>query len=418
MMKRRRIAVISDLHIGYSARCLDFCPYEDVTASDKIAKDQRFFAAFQSLCASRSFIEAGTIDALCITGDVSDRAHPAEFMRANEVISKIVSFLNIEKSRVFYVPGNHDVSWAIKPWLSWEDHRYDPLFAPTSFTQWLPAASFGGYEQPPFFSAWESDDLLVVGVNSAAYDVPKPGDGIHYGLVKEETVREIDAYCERLNRSEHQVRVCLLHHHPILYSDPRPDVADVSAAVNAENLRKILSKHRFDLVVHGHKHWPRIGTHLIANQWPLSILGAGSFSALPDPQWTGETANQFHVIEVSGRDDENGHSPGLAYGHVETWAYQINGVWAPGNARVGLRASEGYGSVVSPAVVERMVQKALAEAQGEGVPCDWDRLVATFPNLRHINAQVLHSAMAAEAVNRGLKFRGDVDSDRTHWILY
>lgn len=419
VLLKRRVAVISDLHVGHGARALDFFPYDVSLLKDRLSRDQDFMGAFTSLCQDPSFFDAGPIDALCVTGDISHVAHPLEFVKAEELIQQISGLLKVTSENVFYVPGNHDVSWAIQPWRDWDAYRYAPLLdAPLMFYKRMKAATTGQYGDPPFFVGWNTRNMLVVGINTAAYDTPNPPTGFHHGLVKEETLLAIDNFCNAITSNDAQLRVFLLHHHPVAYSDPRPHIVDPSTVVNAGNLRALLSKQRFDLVIHGHKHWPHIGTHMDNNQWPLNILGAGSFSALPNSQWTGEIANQFHIVEISGRDAIDGFSPGLAFGHVETWAYQIRGRWVRSNKRIGLRATEGFGSIIAPPVVERMIGSALDAADEIGVPCDWDQLIAASPQLRHVNVSVLHQALTRVANTRTKKFKGDVDSDPTDWVIY
>ncbi len=415
-MSQKRIAIISDLHVGTGARALELCPHTP-SRDDLVAKDQAFLQAFASLCESEAFKASGPIDALCVTGDISHEAHPLEFRRANEVLAFLMAQLGLQEHQVYAVPGNHDVNWAQA--AEGRGRRYDAIQQNSAtLVRRFGAASIGSLFQDPYFLGWDSDELLVVGLNTAAHDGPEPREGYHHGLVKQSTLDALDDYCRSLNRDDAQTRICLLHHHPLSYTDPRPDIADPSALVNAENLRELLSRHRFDLIVHGHKHWPRLSTFMEGNQWPLNILGAGSFSASPDPQWTGEIGNQFHVVQLSGRDGVDGHSPGLAFGYVQTWVYQISGRWVASSNRIGLRATCGFGSVITPPVVEALCRRALSAAEVRGGICDWDLLTSEAPTLKHVSPSQLHSTLSVLGPNLGFKFCGDVDSEQLHWVLY
>lgn len=48
---------------------------------------------------------------LLVTGDLAEAARPKEYRAALEFFSALVGHLSLERSRVVFVPGNHDVSW-------------------------------------------------------------------------------------------------------------------------------------------------------------------------------------------------------------------------------------------------------------------------------------------------------------------
>src|SRR5574343_1691986 len=48
---------------------------------------------------------------LLVTGDITDHGLEQEFKKAEELLSKFIKDLNIEKNRVLLVPGDHDVNW-------------------------------------------------------------------------------------------------------------------------------------------------------------------------------------------------------------------------------------------------------------------------------------------------------------------
>ena len=96
------IAVISDLHIGDSARAKELCP----TGNNGAAEDEfrRKFMEF-------SQIQNVPADYLIIPGDISDRAKPDEFLLASEIITEVAATLQVPIEKILFVPGNHDVDW-------------------------------------------------------------------------------------------------------------------------------------------------------------------------------------------------------------------------------------------------------------------------------------------------------------------
>jgi len=69
-----------------------------------------------------------------------------------------------------------------------------------------------------------------------------------------------------LQHEPSQLRLFVVHHHPIQYSEPYPDIpafVDFSILSNAGNLHALLRKHNFDILIHGHRHVPKFESHTI-----------------------------------------------------------------------------------------------------------------------------------------------------------
>lgn len=114
MVKRVKILVISDLHIGQSARGDDFCT-EEITSginSTNYVDDFRIFVSENNIEATH----------LLIAGDISNKADYNEFDLAAERIKDIIKILNISESNIYFVPGNHDSNWESEKML--EKKRY------------------------------------------------------------------------------------------------------------------------------------------------------------------------------------------------------------------------------------------------------------------------------------------------------
>lgn len=418
MTSKTRIAVISDLHIGHKSIALDLCPH-DLTPEEKVGKTVNFLDLFDAHVSSPVFKEKGPIDLLCITGDISDKADPKEFELAHEVISKVAASLGVLTQNIFYVPGNHDVHWPVmnlSPRNFWQHFRYEPLLQPgLLFASRLNSAHIGKYHLSPHFAAWICEnDRIVVGINSAAFDSPIPQQGKHHGLIHQETIDELRRFLSDIPHSAAQLRICLLHHHPITYSDPLPNEADFSAAANAENLFSALSEHRFDLVIHGHKHVPHLAYRpQVSNGHPLMILGAGSFSARLDSQWVGTAQNQFHVIDVVGRDTTTHHG---IFGHVSTWDFS-SGRWIRSHSRTGVCATENFGALSTPQQIEEAITLSVQEQIKANRSCKWKSLEEENPELIHVNTRVAFETFRGVGQKLGLDTYGELDSPDRGWIL-
>lgn len=417
MLNKFRIALISDLHVGKEAVSIDMCPHQ-IEPSKEVGMERDFVKKLKKFLTSEEFTKDGPIDALCVTGDISDRADPVEFELADKILKELAEALNISLDALFFVPGNHDVHWPVMkldPASFWVKYRYEPLLQENLlFWKRLAAADVGAFHESPHYAIWKTGRCLIVGINSAAFDDPKPIDGKHHGLIHQETLNELQTILATIPYEPNQIRICLLHHHPINYSDFQPEYADFSAATNAGNLFNLLSEHRFDLMMHGHKHVPQLNHWPAANNGhPMTILGSGSLSAQISTEWCGLAQNQFHVIEVVGRDAKS-HA---VFGNVATWNF-VGRKWCEGESRFGMAAKEGFGTLSTAMELEHEILKALQAIFDSGASyCKWNRLERAMPAITYINTKAAFAALSKVARENDYTFVGDVNSKKLAWII-
>src|SRR4051794_38782117 len=99
----KRIAIISDIHIGPAARAKDLAPSPG--ADDR--RDAQFLHRFESFVRN----EGLSADLLIVAGDITSEAKHSEFMHASTIVLKVAEWLGVERDKIFFVPGNHDVNW-------------------------------------------------------------------------------------------------------------------------------------------------------------------------------------------------------------------------------------------------------------------------------------------------------------------
>lgn len=171
----------------------------------------------EASAAITDWVAAAPPDLVVISGDLTQRAKPRQFAEAR-------AFVDALEAPVLAVAGNHDVPqyrfW--ERWLSplgaWRKH-FDPELEPT----------------------FESDDLLVVGVNSAIRSTVKDG------RVTRRQCRELD---ERLATAGERWKVVVVHHELV----PGPNPSPRKVLSGAPRLAEVLAAHRVDLVLSGHLH--------------------------------------------------------------------------------------------------------------------------------------------------------------------
>lgn len=412
-MLKLRIALISDLHVGEQNRGMDMCPHP-LRPDEAASRSQDYVATIERQASE--FTKDGHIDMLCVTGDISNRAHAEEFKLADKAIDRIASALEIPKNSIYFVPGNHDVHWPVmdlKPNDFWAPYRYAPLLQKgLTFQRRIAECQFGAIDREPFFIAWSNEQAIVLGINSAAFDGPEVET--HTGMIRQETVQGIDSFLQGISVNHSQMRVCLLHHHPIQYSERNPNSIDLSIAVNSENLITVLNKHSFDLILHGHKHQPRLKTHLNNNGHPFVSLCAGSFSSILNPLNFDGSSNLFHVLNIDGRDQT---SNGIQ-GTLQSWTHIADGTWKASHENRGIPAVEAFGSLATPTQIRNDLLNSIPRLMTQSTVCRWVDLVCAHPHLNFVNSNVAHRLMTEVASELGCEMAGDNNGYARNWVVY
>lgn len=413
-MVSQRIAVISDLHVGPNARGVDMCPHK-LEEAKQLSRERDYVSHLIHLVKSKEFEEIGPISALCIPGDMSAEAHAEEFRLADQAIRRISGALGINDNSIYYVPGNHDAHWrvmSLEPRDFWQRFKYAPLLQDgLLFLNQTKQANFGSIQSSPFTIVWCSDSMLLVGINSAGHDFPDATP--HHGLIRQESLRDLEVYLDSLELKEEQLRICMLHHHPVQYSDPIPNESDFSIVGNAENFLNTMKKYRFDLILHGHKHYPRVESRLDNNGHPYVTMCAGTFSSILDPLWHSGVSNFFHIIEVTGRDSVTGGIKGF----VRTWRFCPTKKWTPSAQQAGMLHIESFGSSATELEVRNMLNAALGSILSVKSYCKWSDLVEECPDIAHVRHSVSYRSLKYVCGQMGHEVAGDPNSEREHWTI-
>lgn len=120
-----------------------------------------------------------------------------------------------------------------------------------------------------------------------------------------------------------KLRLALLHHHPILHSSAGFDSADVLP--NGDEIVETLVRHGCKIVIHGHRHHPRLRRHQVSGD-DLLVFAAGAFSVHLTTLGS-QTRNLFHILEV---DDVRGSVP---VGRIRSWEFNYSDGWRPTGPR-------------------------------------------------------------------------------------
>ncbi len=100
-----RILHLSDLHVG--------------AGDDPISLLQPLVADLKD---KRDGLGVERLDYLVISGDITNRATPAEFEKAREFVSRLIEKFGLTAERCIIVPGNHDLDWETEVY-TWKKKR-------------------------------------------------------------------------------------------------------------------------------------------------------------------------------------------------------------------------------------------------------------------------------------------------------
>ncbi|WP_164732291.1 metallophosphoesterase family protein [Flagellimonas oceanensis] len=291
--------------------------------------------------------ESISADALLVPGDLTHTAKHAEAQFGVSLLKDIAAILGVDNKNVFIVPGNHDVDWTLLNGLSDEEFemkkkfRFLGLDDATNTIFSVPGImNNGSLFKNPYFNIWDRDDYIVAGINSAYDDLPTTQP--HYGRFYRDSISKLNDELKKITAPD-KIKICLIHHHPIQYSDPVPNI-DFSVMVDSELLFDVLDEHNFDFLIHGHKHVPMLNTHRLKSGRLLNVLCSGSFSAYLSTKLSGFVNNQFHLIEIHDKDSASEDVKGI----IKSWAYKSTPIWEKSSPSLGIRHILPFGSELQP----------------------------------------------------------------------
>jgi UDP-2,3-diacylglucosamine pyrophosphatase LpxH len=380
------LAIISDLHVGTKARRHDLRPgHPPESWPAPYIEEFRDFVQAEHL----------TAEYLLLPGDISNQASPEEYRLAAEKIVAIADMLKCPREHIVLVPGNHDVCWPVQRLGGsfWQAKKFLPMYEILTPGLGLDSKDYEPLFNPPYAVVKELGDLLFVLVNSACKDdYVEPGTGgtkPHHGSFALESAKHLCAQVDRIRGHRPKFAILLTHHHVLPMTDPDPYWEDFSMMNNSDILFDFIAKAGIDLVVHGHKHWPRFRPHHEAPRSLVTVLSAGSFSAEIHESLSAKVFNKFHVAELRERD-----MVGNACGFVWSWSYYGGHGWKRSVPENGITHKEPFGYYRQAEEVLTDVRHAHATAKDSTTgPLELAAILARVPNADYIPDQMLDEAV-------------------------
>lgn len=350
------VAIVSDIHI-YNGSSMDSGPsYIGTGTSERFGYEHPFTGAIELV--TRENLQA---DILMCAGDIADKANPAAQMYGWKQLERLAKALKTD----CYIStcGNHDVD---------SRYQYNDHDAKGSLQSLVPM--FPGLSESQSDRFWSRNFVVVTFnewrlliLNTAAYHGGglTPAAEFEHGRISKNTLAAIKRTLGETNKKVLNILLC--HHHPI--KNDQIDLQDYSEMKNGDLLINVLGSGDFGdwLVIHGHKHFPRIWRAPGSNDAPI-IFSAGSFAAKLSAPLSSNVRNQFYILELD-LENISKMAQGVL-GKFKAWDWIDRKGWQPAGQQSGLPHVGGFGCRSTPASIARKIRDYLSASKARFISGD------------------------------------------------
>jgi len=363
--RKIKIAVISDLH-AYSDRKHENDSHLDISCPKTPAANHPI-EGLKSLIGDKD--ARITSDILVCAGDIANKSDPAGINYAWQEVNEIRRML--EADYLYITTGNHDLD------SRYIENSYDPKGHLQSLVPEYPFTDKALRNQywAQNFAIHDSDEHRVLVLNSSAFH----GGGekeIQHGRISPLTLNWIDAELQQLPIKA--LNILVTHHHPQRVENL--NLEDYEIMDGGGSLLELLGTGKYGrwLVIHGHKHLPKISYAMGSASAPI-VFSAGSLSASLYKELSTQVRNQFYVIEVHlDKCEELG-----LVGEIAAWDWSYGYGWKEAHgSNLALPKRSGFGFRGDPRILARRILKDF-----DGSNSDWDVFVDLFPEARYLIRQ-------------------------------
>jgi predicted MPP superfamily phosphohydrolase len=361
MNKVLKIAVLSDLHCHSLANNSNY--QESYILTDKNVP------VFQDPALSLSHLIKKSpsqfmVDIVIMPGDLTNKACPEGLKKGYDIMTKIKTELNAKD--ILYNIGNHDIDsrkkYSPEPLTNLKNISIEYPFDNSDLNNLF-------WEKGYVIKEYEKYFLLLINTAHNHTEIDK----VNHGDIDLDTVRIIDEALDNIDNEK--VGIAVTHHCPIEHSHYNSGINDFMH--NGDSLIRILDKYNFSVLIHGHKHDPRIRASQGGINAPF-IFSAGSFSAFQDKLLLGGT-NTFHILEINLDGKFKG------YGKIKTWFFVMAEGWSNTIRNQYFNSETGFGAHFDLNDMRNKIIDKLKKSTNQ--MRQWDELVIDFPLLNYIMSE-------------------------------
>lgn len=295
-----RIAVLSDIHFGRLCRASNF----HVPGEENQDKSEGSYPLEEGLI---ELFNKMRPQYFFVAGDLTSLGNPQEFYYCEKEILNIAHKTGVRSDDVFCVLGNHDIDWNIsrigtdtknasKEISELVKHKYQMIAANCAKINLEHLGkNYLEYGPAPFSGIAKKDDFILIVLNSGQFCTHD--QQFSHGKLEQDQLRWFEETSKKY-KNDDRIKILLMHHHPFNYSYPIPG-ADISTIEEGAELMEIASQNGIDIIIHGHRHHPRIETIQIGSGTkPITMICAGSLSVNAGERNNGEIPNTVHFLDI------------------------------------------------------------------------------------------------------------------------
>ena len=355
-MKKLQLAVMSDLHCHHSS----LGPAESLllTDADRSPSSQHPVESLLELI-NKDQLRASI---LLMPGDITNKVDRQGMISGWGFVHEIAKALHVDT--LAPTLGNHDVN-SRKP-------EEDPFRLVRGLSPKFPTLNEIVFDQfwSKGFCLLERDTYRVLVVNSVMSHTNE--ETAKRGFVSTHQLDDISHALAVAPLKQFQIAVC--HHHPMLHEDIGLGTSDVMQ--NGSLLTQMLAEKGFHLLVHGHKHHPKLS--FAPGAQALPVLAAGSFAAGMKNGLASRTRNVFHSISMEYSEEEQ-----TMRGSILTWQFRQSKGWTLATwAAVDFPHKTGFGSLTTAEQLADQVQKAFSALNAP--MAEWKAVAQSVPDLQFV----------------------------------
>ena len=384
-----RMAVLTDIHAFSGGEGI--APSWINLAEDQSNATINPFAGLHAEIAKDASMRA---DVVICCGDMGDKASPDGQQYVWQEINKLKEALGA--SQVLGTAGNHDMD------SRFSNSRFDargqlqalqPPFPVAQNDRWLEYWARN-------YTVMTVGDARFVLLNSSAYhgyQKDKSPPEYLQGRVSDRTLDSLLSQLKDGGKATANILVC--HHHPL--RNDQIKVEDYSEMQNGDRLINTLIDAKVGpwLIIHGHKHLPRILYAPGGNVAP-TIFSAGSFSAKLYPEYGDKARNEFYIVDLEIPSAIGAVSS--LRGSISTWQWTYGNGWNKPKSGHGLGVGAAFGARVDVAEEATKLANAL-KASHAGNSITWAAVCATNKEFKHLIPEDLETFLDHLKSDHGLK---------------
>jgi predicted phosphodiesterase len=305
-------------------------------------------------------------DYLICCGDISDVARPEGLEYGWRELNSMAKVIG---AKLVGINGNHDI-----------DSRH--IFSGKAYDRVKaldpPLPSGVRAQHHEYFSdnvcLIEENKSRILLIDSCSYH-PETITELERGRISEEAIRKASAAIARSD--DRKINICVTHHHPVKISDVifGPHYDEI---VNGADLLACLQSAGVGdwLVIHGHKHFPKLRYAPNRTGSIITVLSAGSFSSRLWPELATCARNQFHEVTIGSPQAGEGQ-----FGTFRSWTWKYGQGWSPASSGDGLPAEGGFG-FTDP--LDKIEESILGQIPMDAASIRWSELTKKLPALKHV----------------------------------